>query len=318
MRSARRSTPHELTGADRELPPGRASGSYRPLHWQVLSTVIAAGLHSRRDRQLQPCANVFPAKPTTRSSCTPRFWSDARPRAATGLHAALRRPATSRSRSTTGRGATRRRSDFLSVLERLPLPATFFEIGEQISTYDPRGTVERQMLADGDMIGDHTWTHPDMAGLSPAEQRRRSAQTVDAIQRRPGSGRACSGRPTERSPRCSTLARSLGFLTISRTSTPRLGAARLDVITSVLRTPTTAGSSCSTSAAAPGRRRSRRYPTRSTRLRAQGYHFVTLTQMLGLQAVSISRRSEGVVTLPASASGSARSARATAFRTSPR
>ena len=50
---------------------------------------------------------------------------------------------------------------FLDILEHYHVPATFFEIGEQISTYGEGGAIERRMLADGDMIGDHTWSHPE-------------------------------------------------------------------------------------------------------------------------------------------------------------
>ena len=50
------------------------------------------------------------------------------------------------------------------MLEHYHVPATFFEIGEQISTYGEGGAIERRMLADGDMIGDHTWSHPDVSG----------------------------------------------------------------------------------------------------------------------------------------------------------
>ncbi len=55
-------------------------------------------------------------------------------------------------------------AQFLTVLEHYRVPATFFEIGEQISTYGEHGAIERRMLADGDMIGDHTWSHPDVSG----------------------------------------------------------------------------------------------------------------------------------------------------------
>ena len=54
--------------------------------------------------------------------------------------------------------------EFLNVLEREHVVATFFEIGEQISTYGQGGALERRMLADGDMVGDHTWSHPNVSG----------------------------------------------------------------------------------------------------------------------------------------------------------
>ena len=91
--------------------------------------------------------------------------------------------------------------DFVDELARLHVPATFFEIGEHIPTYDPHGTVERQMLADGDMIGDHTWSHPDMLGLSRTSSDRRSHWLRRRSGRRPGSSRACSAPRTARSIR---------------------------------------------------------------------------------------------------------------------
>ena len=59
---------------------------------------------------------------------------------------------------------------FLSVLEREHVPATFFWIGEQVRQYGP--AVERRMLADGDMIGDHTWSHANVAGGGSVRRRR--------------------------------------------------------------------------------------------------------------------------------------------------
>jgi peptidoglycan/xylan/chitin deacetylase (PgdA/CDA1 family) len=55
----------------------------------------------------------------------------------------------------------------LSVLERLHVHATFFEIGEMLR-YFSASTVRE--LRDGDVIGDHTETHPEMATLSAHAQ----------------------------------------------------------------------------------------------------------------------------------------------------
>jgi peptidoglycan-N-acetylglucosamine deacetylase len=55
----------------------------------------------------------------------------------------------------------------LSVLERLHVHATFFEIGKMLQYFSASTTRE---LEDGDVIGDHTETHPEMAGLSAHEQ----------------------------------------------------------------------------------------------------------------------------------------------------
>ena len=64
----------------------------------------------------------------------------------------------------------------LSVLEREGVPATFFEIGEDVAEYPQ---VARMVAAAGDPVEDHTWSHPDLATLSAAQV---GAQ-IDATQR---------------------------------------------------------------------------------------------------------------------------------------
>jgi peptidoglycan/xylan/chitin deacetylase (PgdA/CDA1 family) len=55
----------------------------------------------------------------------------------------------------------------LSVLERYHVPATFFAIGKMERYFSPSTARE---LRDGDVVGDHTETHPAMARLSAHEQ----------------------------------------------------------------------------------------------------------------------------------------------------
>jgi peptidoglycan/xylan/chitin deacetylase (PgdA/CDA1 family) len=55
----------------------------------------------------------------------------------------------------------------LDVLERHHVPATFFAIGK-MERYFSQATVRE--LRDGDVVGDHTETHPAMAQLSAHEQ----------------------------------------------------------------------------------------------------------------------------------------------------
>ncbi|HMK97861.1 MAG TPA: polysaccharide deacetylase family protein [Acidimicrobiales bacterium] len=54
----------------------------------------------------------------------------------------------------------------LAVLERYHVPATFFEIGEWVAVY-PQYT--RELVAAGYPVEDHTWSHPDLATISPAQ-----------------------------------------------------------------------------------------------------------------------------------------------------
>ena len=91
---------------------------------------------------------------------------------------------------------------FLDILERYHVPATFFEIGEEISTYGEGGAIERRMLADGDMVGDHTWSHPDVSGSRRVRRAGRfSAPPRRSGPRRTASPRACSAPRAEPSAR---------------------------------------------------------------------------------------------------------------------
>ena len=182
--------------------------------------------------------------------------------------------------------------DFVDELKRLHVPATFFEIGSQIPSFDRDGSIERAMLADGDMIGDHTWSHPDMTGLSPAEQRQELAWTIDVIHARTGFT-PCLWRPPygDIDARLVALARKMGLITVmwdvdtrdwarpgtaaiverATTDLPR-GAIIIQHFGGGPRTQTLAA-----------------IPLEVAKLRREGYTFVTVTQMLGLKLVYGSR-----------------------------
>jgi peptidoglycan-N-acetylglucosamine deacetylase len=68
----------------------------------------------------------------------------------------------------------------LRVLRRMHAPATFFEVGVA-EQYFHAGTSAIVKL--GDPIGDHTWSHPDMASLSRAQQQSQLLQETRAIHR---------------------------------------------------------------------------------------------------------------------------------------
>jgi peptidoglycan/xylan/chitin deacetylase (PgdA/CDA1 family) len=51
----------------------------------------------------------------------------------------------------------------LSVLERYQVPATFFEIGEEVARYPQ---YSKMVTAAGFPVEDHTWSHPDLTTLS--------------------------------------------------------------------------------------------------------------------------------------------------------
>jgi peptidoglycan/xylan/chitin deacetylase (PgdA/CDA1 family) len=72
----------------------------------------------------------------------------------------------------------------LSILQRYKAHATFFCVGEWVHLYP--GLVEQTFRA-GNVIGDHTWSHPDLTKLSPDTVRWQLSSTSSAIQSAIGS-----------------------------------------------------------------------------------------------------------------------------------
>jgi peptidoglycan/xylan/chitin deacetylase (PgdA/CDA1 family) len=180
-------------------------------------------------------------------------------------------------------------AQFLDVLEHYGVVATFFEIGDQISTYDPGGTLERRMLADGDMIGDHTWTHPDMTTLSSSEQTSQLEMTANAITQATHGFHTCLWRPPYGSQNSEvvSLARSLGLITIQwDVDTVDWSLPGADVI--YQRAVSGAHNGAIILQHFGGGPRSETLaalPHEITTLHSQGYKFVTIPQLLGLQLI---------------------------------
>jgi len=101
---------------------------------------------------------------------------------------------------------------FVKVLERKKVPGTFFLIGEQIRGHE--ALLQRE-LRDGDMIGNHTYTHANVAGGggSAAHQ---ITSTTKAIQHATGGFTPCIFRPPYGASSGSlvSLARGMGMATI--------------------------------------------------------------------------------------------------------
>jgi peptidoglycan/xylan/chitin deacetylase (PgdA/CDA1 family) len=278
-----RSSDRELTAS---FLPSSIGLVYRSLHWQVLSSVVASG-----------CTPVVPA---TRG-CTVRFPAASSPLrlhtpvlvgcVASGPDWVFRGPSNVREIALTfddGPWWDPPTVEFLRELERLHVPATFFEIGEHIPTYDPRGTVERQMLADGDMIGDHTWSHPDMLGLSAAAQRRQISLAAEEIRKTTGF-EPCLFRAPDGAvdPSLLALARSMGFTTIQWDIDPRDWAlpGESEIIDNVLENAQNGGIIEEHYGGGPRYETLDALPAEVAGLRKRGYQFVTLTQMLGYTLV---------------------------------
>lgn len=266
--------------------PASIGRRYRSLRWQVRSTATGTACAPARAGR-GGCTVLRPRRPALARLHVPRLIGCA-PRGDAVVYGG---PSHAREIALTfddGPWWDPPAGDFVNLLAREHVPATFFEIGDQIAEYDPTGALERRMLADGDMIGDHTWTHPQMTALSPAAQTTQLQRTAAAIRARTGFT-PCLWRPPYGllNGRLVGLARGLGFETVDWDVDPRdwslpgVGAIERTVIDtaqngSIVELHFGGGPRLQTLDA---------LPTIIGALRARGYRFVNLAQMLGLRMV---------------------------------
>ena len=280
--SVTRTSDRELTAS---FVPTSIGLEYRALRWQVISTLSA--------RRCAPaprpggCETVFPARLAELSLHKPRLVGCV----ATGPNWVSHGPNGAHEIALTfddGPWWEPPTGDFVRLLARLHAPATFFEIGEHIGQYDRDGEVEREMLADGDMIGDHTWSHPDLLGLSPAEQRDQISLAADAIRKATGFT-PCLFRAPDGAVDNSVLqrARALGFATIQWDIDPRDWAlpGEGEIIANVLSSAHNGGIIEEHFGGGPRYETLDALPAEIAGLRREGFHLVTLTQMLGYKLV---------------------------------
>jgi peptidoglycan/xylan/chitin deacetylase (PgdA/CDA1 family) len=273
---------------DATFTPTALGLPYRSLRWQVLSTATGHGCAAAPGARHFACTTLYPrGRPPLAALHTPRLAG-----------------CVAKGPSIIYGGSPRRHEialtfddgpwweppamDFVNELKRLGAVGTFFEIGDQIGTYDPTGSQERAMLADGDMIGDHTWTHPDMEALPVARQTSELQLTADAIRHATGFT-PCLWRPPYGTVDSSleALARSLGFLTIYWNDDPRdwalpgTGA----IVATSLREARNGGIIEMHFGGGPRTETLDALPAIVSALRARGYRFVNLAQMLGLREI---------------------------------
>jgi peptidoglycan-N-acetylglucosamine deacetylase len=175
---------------------------------------------------------------------------------------------------------------FVTMLERSHAQATFFMIGEHVGgAY--RATLLRE-LRDGDVLGDHTFTHPDLA-LS-GEVRAQLRRTISAIRTLTGYS-PCVFRPPygdyDRS--IVATARSLGLATVlwnvdpSDYALPGAKAIEQRVLAQVQ-----PGSIViSHDGGGPRGQTLAAYPAIISALRSRGYRIVTIPQLLGFRPVYV-------------------------------
>jgi peptidoglycan/xylan/chitin deacetylase (PgdA/CDA1 family) len=69
--------------------------------------------------------------------------------------------------------------DFLAILRRFHVQATFFMLGIWVQHFPD---LARAVVADGHAIGDHTWDHPDLTRLSDSQVMQQLTSTRTIIQ----------------------------------------------------------------------------------------------------------------------------------------
>jgi peptidoglycan/xylan/chitin deacetylase (PgdA/CDA1 family) len=173
---------------------------------------------------------------------------------------------------------------FVRMLERSRAQATFFMIGRQV-TAAYRGTLLRE-LRDGDVLGDHTFTHPYLPAIGNVRDQLQS--TIRAI-RSISRYTPCVFRPPYGAYNGSIvrIARSLGLATVlwnvdpSDWALPGVSAIKQRVLAqvqpgSIIISHDGGGPRGQTLAA---------YPSIIAALRARGYRIVTIPQLLRFRPV---------------------------------
>jgi peptidoglycan/xylan/chitin deacetylase (PgdA/CDA1 family) len=265
-------------------PSAYGATGYDSFRWQVRTTLRPPGCTPARPNPVG-CLRLFPPKPRLAAlhapqviGCVPRG-PDFVTNGSRDVHEIA---------LTFDDGPWSDTPQFLDILEHYDVPATFFEIGEEVPVWGEDGAVERRMLADGDMIGDHTWNHADVAagGSFAAGEISQAAAAIKAathgfepcLFRAPGG--AVSGA-------LESEARSMGFTTIQWDvdpqdwRTPGTAAIYGNVTThaqngSIILQHDGGGNRSQTLAA---------LPKEIQFFKARGYRFVTVTQMLGQRLI---------------------------------
>jgi peptidoglycan/xylan/chitin deacetylase (PgdA/CDA1 family) len=173
---------------------------------------------------------------------------------------------------------------FVRMLKANGAVATFFMIGEQV-TARYRSTLHEE-LRDGDALGDHTYTHPDL--VTAGGVRSQLERTIQAIRALSGYT-PCVFRPPYGDYNSSVLstAASLGLATIlwevdpSDYTLPGISAIRERVLSQVR----PGAIVISHDGGGPRAQTLAAYPAIISALRARGYRFVTVPQLLGFREV---------------------------------
>jgi peptidoglycan/xylan/chitin deacetylase (PgdA/CDA1 family) len=173
---------------------------------------------------------------------------------------------------------------FVAMLEKEHVPATFFMIGEQVTT--GFGPLLRRELVDGDALGDHTYTHPDLNTSTDVYGQLQS--TITAIKNQTGYT-PCIFRPPYGDYDAQVLqtAGSLGLATVLWDVDPSdytLPGVQT-IVSRVLAEVKPGSIIISHDGGGPRQQTLAAYPLIITALRARGYSFETIPQLLGFPTI---------------------------------
>jgi peptidoglycan/xylan/chitin deacetylase (PgdA/CDA1 family) len=173
---------------------------------------------------------------------------------------------------------------FVRMLHAHHVVATFFMIGEQINP--SYRSVLREELRDGDALGDHTWTHPDLVYSHEVASQLRGTREV--IRRETGYT-PCVFRPPYGAYNSSIVgtARSLGLATVMWNVDPMDWAlpGTSAIIERVLAQVRPGSIILSHDGGGPRGETLAAYPRIIAALRERGYRFVTVPRLLGFRTI---------------------------------
>jgi peptidoglycan/xylan/chitin deacetylase (PgdA/CDA1 family) len=176
--------------------------------------------------------------------------------------------------------------EFVTMLERNHARATFFMIGEQVDS-GYRATMLRE-LRDGDVLGDHTYTHPDLT-LS-REVSGQLAKTIGVIRAQTGYT-PCIFRPPYGAYNESVVrtAHSLGLATVLWDVDPADWAlpGTSTIVQRVLAQVEPGSIIISHDGGGPRGQTLAAYPQIIAALRRRGYRIVTILELLGFRNVYV-------------------------------
>jgi len=178
--------------------------------------------------------------------------------------------------------------DFVKMLEANHVQATFFMIGDQV-TSSYQQVLKRELL-DGDVLGDHTYTHPDLTTLTSSGVYNELNQQMQAVRSLTGYT-PCVFRPPYGAYNQSvvSIARSLGLATVLWNVDPSdyLQPGTTVIASRVLSQVQPGSIIISHDGGGPRAQTLAAYPTIIQGLKAKGYKIVTIPQLLGFRPIYI-------------------------------